>query len=309
MNPKTFKIGRKMNLVNLLSLEKKISLEKLIEIGGYESAKELKDDLGQLFMLGSYPYSPDDLIEVDFDGSSVSLSVPVSLDKSVRLNVQEWLAIKNILDEDLSDPVFDSGREIIHSILLKINSIIPISTFKTFEKNTVIIEQAIKEKIRIKFNYLSRKNKTSAKSVEPWLLYHEKIDYLVGLCLEAKAPRIYRIESMHDLELTHEKFVHSGSAQEVINSLGKPSPMAELIVLESAWFNLSRQMDLIIINQNAKINKNKGIHVKTPIIDEEWFIDTVSRFGKNIVVIGPAFIRNKIISHFADVRLPKEFGN
>ena len=308
MNPTTFKIGKKLNLIQLLMEKRKIPIEKLLEISGYDSVTRLKNDLGQLFMFGISPYSPGDFIEVEYDGNFVSLSVPVSLDKKVRLNVREWMEINEILSIDQNDKEFHANKKVITSILKKIRKIFPLSSFKTYAQNTDLIEEAISQEKKISFQYTTRKGKSDTRLVDPLLVYHNSTDYLIAWSPEQNANRMYRIEAIRNLKITNSSFRKNSAANESIKSLldfiKKPSQTAELVVTESAYYNFSQKLESRIIQKKMVLESSPAIKVETRIIEEEWFLDAVSRFGKSVVILKPEHLRSRMIAMLDSFQKP-----
>ena len=86
MNPKTKKIKAKLSLIKILS-SKRLTLTELLKYSRYEDMKSLENDLGELYMVGSFPYTPADYIELDFDGNTVGVNLPTGIYSSISLNI------------------------------------------------------------------------------------------------------------------------------------------------------------------------------------------------------------------------------
>jgi len=311
MNPITFKVGKKLNLVNLLLSGEKLTMQKLTAVSGYTSVKELEKDLGQLFMLGSYPYSPDDLIEVDYDGAFLSLRVPVAVEKSIRLSTREWMEIISILEKDLLTPESREQKDSIRLILEKIYTIIPKSTFQSYKKTKDTIENAIRDKQEISFLYSDRKGKESVKNVEPLVLFSDKTDYLIAYCLDSGANKMYLLENMHSLKKKNKTFQKKKSVQDAITSYknlvsnNTSGIIAELLVSKSAYYNLAKLLQLDKKGSSFMPDGSKAIVASAPVMEQGWFLDSVSRFGKNVIIQQPDSMRNAYIDSLRHFRLPE----
>ena len=54
-------------------------------------------------MVGSYPYTPADYIDIDFnDNGTVNINLPVSVDKTIGLTINEWFAVRKILEDEIN---------------------------------------------------------------------------------------------------------------------------------------------------------------------------------------------------------------
>ena len=88
MNPTKVRVSNKLNLIKIITENPGISLSKLQNYTNHKNVEQLKKDLGQLFMVGSYPYTPADYIDIYYnDNEAVNINLPVSIDKTIGLTI------------------------------------------------------------------------------------------------------------------------------------------------------------------------------------------------------------------------------
>ncbi|MCX7999642.1 MAG: hypothetical protein N3A69_11935, partial [Leptospiraceae bacterium] len=104
MNQTKTRLERKLSLIKLLSQRNQVSLDELENFTGF-TKEELKRELSQLFMAGTYPFTPADLIEVDCNGEFVSLNLPTKIDDIIGLTIYEWLALRSAIEKILTKKI------------------------------------------------------------------------------------------------------------------------------------------------------------------------------------------------------------
>lgn len=176
MNPTKFRVSNKLNLIKIITENPGISLSKLQNYSGHKNTDLLKKDLGELFMIGSFPYTPADYIDIDFnENETLNINLPVSLDKTIGLTISEWLTIRKILEEEIQNTDTEESYQIQYkSILEKIKRIIPYSEAKQNDGIRAKIEDAIQKK-KLSFEYTGWKNENKeTRIVDPWFIFTEK---------------------------------------------------------------------------------------------------------------------------------------
>lgn len=201
MNPSTVRLNFKLNLIRHLRDGKRMTLEDLASVTGINNRKDLKEQLGELFLLGATPHIAD-LIEVDYDSETdtFGLILPFRFDSSLRLSIREWLTLRKILEEVTgSDPKTNSTAQ---KILQKIVSIVPVAGQEALSTYKADIQEAIRNEKSLSLEYQSRTGeKPTRRKVDPWFLFHSLEDYLLGYCHERKAPRNFRLDNILSLRI------------------------------------------------------------------------------------------------------------
>ncbi|MBE7412774.1 MAG: WYL domain-containing protein [Leptospiraceae bacterium] len=313
MKQKTKKVREKLNLIKILS-SKRLTLDELAKYSGYTKISSLKNDLSELYMIGSFPYSPGDYIEIDYDGNTVGIRLPTKLDLYVRLSADEWMELRNIIDEELKIEFNDERKKYLRSVQEKIKKIIPYSEYEPRYKLKEQIQDAINKKNKIQFNYQSRKNNLSEKrEVAPFRIIQENSGYLIAYCYLRKDLRIFRIDSIFDIVeigTSYESDLMEMQSTEYDLSFSNISTSnkeeAEILFLPEIEINLSLRMKFIVKERNIILdNENKYIRATTSILEENWFKNTIRSFGKNIIVLKPESIREEFVSDLEKFQILK----
>lgn len=306
MNPKTRKVKTKLNLIKVLS-PKRLTLQELLKYSGHEDLKTLEKDLGELYMVGSFPYTPADYIEIDFDGNTVGIKLPTGIDSSINLNIFELIELRDMIERALKEESNESRKKNLISIRDKIKNLIPYSNYEPLSEMKEKIQNSINHKLKIRFDYLSRKDgKIKERSVNPLYLLEENTGYLVAFCNSSQDLRIFRFESISNLTVTDEHFedqnkiVKLNQLKELIqktNPEEKTVEKSEILFLPEIEFNLSLRMNFMVTEKNIQLNGKIFFKAETEVIDRSWFKDTMLSFGNSVVVLSPLYLRDEILQH------------
>lgn len=315
MNPTSQRLSRKLNLIKIVSSNPNITFENLVKIGGYSDKESLKKELGQLFMVGSYPYTPADYIEIDFDGNFIKILMPVSIDKYIKLNVYEWISIRKIIDLEFQKTDNLNKINTLNSIKDKINSVIPASEYLEFAELNQLIQKAIVLQKRLEFDYKGRKDKNSEKrQVDPVYLFTvETNQYLIAFCHTKKGIRNFRLDSIFNLQITETPIdqktkpdvaKHISEFHHFVNQSKESSAYAEILYSESVAYNLSLKIDIEVLDYEKVYRDKKFIHGKTKIIEKNWFLSIIRSFGDNIILLSPEDLVQQFLQDLDMLQIP-----
>jgi proteasome accessory factor C len=312
MNPSKYRIQNKLNLLAIIVENPGISLEELIKYTQYKTITLLRDELEKLFMIGSYPYSPADYIEILYEGNRVAVKLPLQIDKTIGLTVEEWTSVLNLLVTEIRNPKLSNENKIIYTAIIeKLKPIIPFTDYFNNSEVRKIIEKAISENKKIKFSYKSWKNpKTEEKIVNPLLLFLANEEYLSAFYETIEEHRYFSLSKISDLvildEHIDEKFLaitsdeHIQKFNEFVLNSSNSSVEAELLIDSSIEFNLSRHIDFQILSRES--NQTKII---AKILEENWFLNLIKGFGEKIIILSPEELKLRMIEDIKNVPNPE----
>jgi predicted DNA-binding transcriptional regulator YafY len=316
MNPTKFRVSNKLNLIKIITENPGISLSSLQNYTNHKNIDQLKKDLGELFMVGSYPYTPADYIDIDFnDNGTVNINLPVSVDKTIGLTINEWFAIRKILEEEINHSDTEEAYKVQYkSILEKIKKIIPYSEAKENEEIRKKIEEAIQKKKKFSFLYTGWKDNTKeARVVDPWFTFTEKNEYLVAYCNDRKGRRNFRLASISSPKVLEENISNPLDASEqnthilefnsFLNQSEENSEIAEILLSSEVEFNFSKYAKLEILG-TKKISNKDYIYARTKIIEKNWFLDLLKGFGEKIILLSPTSLRSEFLESIEQVKIP-----
>ncbi len=302
----------KLNLILLILENPGIKVEDLIKFSSNKSIKKLKEDLEGLVIVGSYPYQPIDLIDIEIQGDRVFAKLPSSLDKSISLHSEEWSAIVDLILKEISfGKVSETEKKVYNQILEKLKPIVSFQNFSANEEKRNLIQKSIDIQKKIKFSYKAlKKENLEEKIVNPNFLFFNKTEeYFSGYYDFANSTRFFKLSAISNLEILNEELntklkpKTADSLNEFNLFLQKSIESSETSILEidsNIEFNLSRHIDFKVLEEKVKILK-----IQTHIPEEIWFLNLIKNFGDKIKIISPEHIKEKYIKDLKNISGPE----
>ena len=200
------RVARLLDLIPLLSR----SGANLDAISGQlgVSIEQLQRDLEIAFLCGLPGYTPDLLIDIAFDGNSVFVTNPQTLEKPRSLSPEELISLKLGLDLiSVSYPGADQLQEIVKKIKTNLGLVSnqEDSSLQVldsdFARSVNVIENAIVKESRLSFSYIDTRGAlTISRVVSPWqLLWLRGRMLLRGYDHSRHAPRQFMVHRMSDV--------------------------------------------------------------------------------------------------------------
>lgn len=291
MNPASQRAGSKLSLIRLLlSHPEGIELEKLAQLRG-QSVAETKRELGELYMIETYPYTPMDCVEVQFEGNRVKISVPVSIQKSINLTPIEWHTLQKLV----TDPITDRGSDHIATIQKKISNALGIMESDLHNTQIQTLRRACETRNYVSFSYWKRYDQAwDMRKVIPISILETEHLYLLAYDPSKFGVRSFRMDLIKDLEV----FPEIGQIPEEfpIESFRiEESAQAKLWVAESALYHFNQRILTKSLNTTKIISKTLYHLLEADVPNKDWFIDLVIGYGKNILLISPTEWKIEII--------------
>lgn len=286
-------------------------MEEIQKVTGHKSISALKKELGELYMIEMYPYTPSDCVEIDFDGENVKIKLPVALNQNFPLTPAEWSLLRDLVQKNKST---FGDLPAIDSILQKINSVIPSGDWSPFEETKSKIVKCIQNREILNLLYWKRSGQESeVRKVAPWILWEEDDSYLLGYDLEKKNFRAFRVDCILKIENSMETFSDLPDSagewltgfKQLFSSESKESETAVLWVKESAAYHLSQKMNLKKTEFQKKIQDDMYYKFLTPIKEENWFFQTILGYGSSILVESPSILCDRIKDHLNSISFSK----
>lgn len=161
------------------------------------------------------------------------------------------------------------------------------------------IYEAVKKRLTIKFTYVDRNSEDSKRSVEPANIVQKGFSwYLYGFCLLRKAPRLFKLARIYDLNVTDRQFKDRGATytpqatrwidgKDQIEVVLKFNNQVRYMVMEyyPAFDLIEQDKEFFIV----KMNVPKG----------PWLIPSLLSYGDYVEVISPQTLRNEMISQIS----------
>lgn len=190
---------------------------------------DLISDLNVVFMVGTYPYTPDQLIEAIIEDDRVWIRYADMFARPLRLTPEEGLALVAAGEAILAVPGADPDGVLARG-LEKVAKVLDIEPGEAIDVDFGAVPGAIFEQLRtavsthhtVRLDYYSYgRDERSERVVEPWSLWtFEGNWYLRGHCRSAGGERVFRADRIAELHTLPETF-------EPPPDTGDPSPMLE----------------------------------------------------------------------------------
>lgn len=314
MNPRTQNTSIRLNLIRILSESPNgLTLEDLKKVSGIQSESELKKQLGTLYMVGIYPYSPLDFMEVEFDGSRVRLLFPTIAKKSIALSSREWILLRDSLLFELEHTDRNSReQQAILACIEKIKKIVPFNELETLSEIKSRIRNSIHESKRMEFRYTSRDNwEGEPRTVEPWYLIEGNVSYLLGYCLSRKAPRIFRLDSIMEPKKSNESFPtpkketiqgYLSDFEKFLKDSEKHPETATLYHSRESWYYLNQVFRLETTGTTKTIGGREFLQSKCRIREPNWFLENLTGFLPDVILTEPESLKTLLVSKLQTAR-------
>ena len=207
------------------------------------SEKQLREDLELLWVCGLPGYGPGDLIDMAFDGDRVTITYDAGIDRPLRLNHDEALALVVAL-RMLAQIPGGHSREAVERALAKIESAagdaaagLPVAVRVPGRGNERVAELqgAVQRQRALRLTYYTAtRDEVTERVVDPMrVLLVGGFAYLEAWCRRAEAVRMFRADRIDSCTELDEPANPPPEAvpSEVRTSIFTPSPDLPLVTL------------------------------------------------------------------------------
>ncbi|KMS88441.1 helix-turn-helix transcriptional regulator [Prauserella rugosa] len=262
--------------------------------------KQLRRDLELLWMCGLPGYGPGDLIDLSFDGDTVSVTFDAGMRRPLRLTGAEASALVIALRALAETPgVVDTDA--VHRAIAKIEAaageaepagVVVGHGLREGERTAhtrELVRQALQEgrAVRMRY-YTASKDEMTDRTVDPMrLLIVQAVAYLEGWCRRAEAVRLFRLDRIDHIEVTDEQAAPPPHARHTDLSEGVFSPRedhpeAELVLQPDArWV-----AEYYPCEELAELDGGR-LRVRMRYGDESWMVRLVLGLGGRAAVEKP----------------------
>ncbi|MBG0567417.1 helix-turn-helix transcriptional regulator [Actinoplanes aureus] len=234
------RLGRLLNLVPYLLARPGIRVaEAAADLGVTD--KQLREDLELLWVCGLPGYGPGDLIDMAFDGDRVTISHDAGIDKPLRLNPDEALALVVALRMLAETPGIGT-RDAIERALAKIESAAgdladaPVAVrLPANQEKLAAVRAAVDSGHALRLTYYTAaRDETTERVVDPMrMLMVSGFAYLEAWCRRAEGTRMFRIDRIDAFtELAEPSAPPVGAVpHDVSDGVFRPGPELPLVTL------------------------------------------------------------------------------
>ena len=296
-------LSRLLALVPYLLARPGIRLAEVAETFGV-TEQRLRKDLDLLWVCGLPGHGPGDLIDVEFEGDTVTLFEPAGVTRPLRLTVDEALALLVAL-RTLADTPGLQERDSVDRALAKVEQAAGAAAgaagrvevaLEGEEAVLPVVRQAVEECRRLHLAYLvPGRDQVTERDVDPMrLLLVEGRSYLEAWCRRVEGVRLFRLDRMERVELLDLPAEPPAEAQprDLSQGLVRPGPDDLLVTLAlrpgAAWV-----ADYYPCESVQETGEG-GLVVRLRTGDTAWVRRLALRLGESGRVLAPAELAEQV---------------
>ncbi len=222
------------------------TLAEISERFDYPEAK-LVDDLNDvLFMVGTYPFTPDQLVEVVIEDGRVWIHYAEYFERPLRLTPDQALALVTAGSGLLAVPGADPDGPLARGLAKLADTLgvtpgadIDIDLGQASAETLAQIREAIADRRRLVIEYYGyNRDEVTTREIDPYRVTSDEGQwYLLAHCHRAEGERLFRVDRIRSLTMTDTPFEPPADVPEV--SVFEPNPQDPRVVLElepsAAW--------------------------------------------------------------------------
>ncbi len=264
----------------------------------------LRKDLNLLWVCGLPGHGPGDLIDVEFEGDTVTLLEPAGVTRPLRLTVDEALALIVALRALAATPGL-SEHDAVDRALAKVEQAagaaagaaarVEISV-EGEQRVLPVVRAALQDRRRLHLSYhVPGRDETTERDVDPLrLLLVEGRSYLEGWCRKAESVRLFRldrVDAVQVLDLPAEP-PPGVRSRDLSQGLFRPGPDDLLVTLAlrpaAAWVADYHPCESVTESADG------SLVVRLRTRDTGWVRRLALRLGEQGRVLAPAALADEV---------------
>ncbi len=266
------------------------------------SEEQLRRDLQLLWMCGLPGHGPGDLIDLSFDGDTISVIFDAGISRPLRLTAEEALALVVAL-RTLAETPGLTDRDAVERALAKVESV----AGGTVAADTVAVEldavarlvpvlqRAIDEQRALHLRYYTAtRDETTERIVDPMRLFDlDGRSYLEAWCRSAEGMRVFRIDRIDHADVLDEpaRPPEQARLRDLSEGVYTPAPEHALVVLRMApayaWVADYYPSDEVIETSGQ-------LQVSLRVADPAWVHALVLGSAGQVEVLSPEWLAESI---------------
>jgi proteasome accessory factor C len=257
---------------------------------------QLRRDLELLWMCGLPGHGPGDLIDLSFEGDSVTVTYDAGMSRPLRLTADEALALVVAL-RTLAEVPGLAGRDAVERALAKVEyaagdvaqAADAVAVRVEARAHTLaVVQQALDDGRALHLRYYTAgRDETSDRDVDPMrLLLVDGRSYLEGWCRRAEGTRLFRLDRIEEVKVLDEPSAPPPEAvpRDLSGGLYQPAPdHPEVILRLGRWARWVADY-----YPCEKVRETGGLtEVTLRVAETDWVRRLALRLGTGCEVIAP----------------------
>ncbi|HEY9390730.1 MAG TPA: YafY family protein [Mycobacteriales bacterium] len=265
---------------------------------------QLRRDLELLWMCGLPGHGPGDLIDLSFEGDTITVTHDAGMSRPLRLNADEALALVVALRTLAEVPGLD-GHDAVERALAKIEtaagdaagvaSAVAVRV-EAEGKALALVQRSLTEQRAVRLTYYSAtRDQTTRRDVDPMrLLLVEGRSYLEAWCRLAEGVRLFRLDRIDEVCLLDEPARPPAHAttRDLSAGLYQPAPGHPLVTLRlrpaARW--------LVDYYPCERVHDcaDGDLQVQLRVADTRWLRQLVLRSGGAARILSPDWLADRV---------------
>jgi proteasome accessory factor C len=272
------------------------------------SETQLRRDLSLLWMCGLPGHGPGDLIDLSFEGGTVSVIFDAGMSRPLRLTNEEALALVVAL-RTLAEAPGLADSEAIQRALAKVEAAaggavdgttVTIA-LDTGSRMLPVLQKTLSEKRALLLRYYTAtRDETTERIVDPLRLFEmDGHDYLEAWCRSAEGMRVFRVDRMEHVEALDEPSAPPENAELRNLDEGVFQPADDHLLatlrLQPAYFWVA---DYYSTDDVTEVDGT--LQIKLRVADPAWVRALVLGSSAQVEVLSPEWLAESIRTEAAE---------
>jgi proteasome accessory factor C len=271
--------------------------------------KQLRKDLELLWMCGLPGYGPGDLIDLSFEGETITVTYDAGMRRPLRLTAAEATSLLVAL-RALADTPGVVDTDAVRRSLAKIESAVgqaqpagvvvglAMRETESTERTRQVVVRALRERkaLRIRY-YTASRDEITDRTVDPMrILLVEGRSYLEAWCRQAEGVRLFRLDRIDEITVLGEPAAPPPHAtpHDVSEGVFRPEPdqrEAVLVLLpDGRWI-----AEYYPVEEITELEGGSA-RVRMRYTDTSWLVRLVLAQAGDVVVEAPADLADAVMS-------------
>jgi proteasome accessory factor C len=295
------RLPRLLALVPYLQARPGIEVNRAAADFGISEA-QLRKDLTLLWMCGLPGHGPGDLIDISFEGDTVSVIFDAGMSRPLRLTAEEALALVvalRTLAETPGLPDSDAVQRALAKVEAAAGGAVDDSTVAVALDHTQrllpLLQRSLDERRALRLRYYSAsRDETTQRTVDPVRLFEaDGRTYVEAWCRHAEGMRVFRLDRIEDAAVLDEAAVVPEGVQLRDLSEGVYQPASEHLLVD---LRLSRAYAWVADYYPAErvTDDGDGVSLSLRVADPGWVRALVLGSAGQVEVLSPDWLAEGI---------------
>lgn len=299
------KVGRLLALVPYVVNQGVASISETARTFGIDE-EQLRKELEMLWLCGRSS-GPEDLIDLMFEGDTVSVTYDGGLSRPLKLNATEAMTMAVAL-RTLTDVPGASQGGAAERALAKIETAAGLHLDTTAvdirlaaqDRWQSLAQRAVSERRAVELRYYTAtRDESTHRVIDPVQVFTvDGFTYLEAWCRRAEGMRSFRLDRFEDAQLLDEAAVIPAdiAPKDVSGGVYRPAPEHLLVELRlgAGWHWVS---DYYPCETVTETGENQRVSLR--VADPAWVAALVRRSGGAVQVLAPDWLARTVVSDAA----------